>query len=307
MEKYIWRYFSCHAAWRSIQLPLHSQGYLGLTLSKLPVKLFLLECLDQVLLNYVKKFYHGLTLEKPLNFLIYLSFWILDRCCKLSASAETVVKLMKLSDYWVVGKMSDDRECYFILQAKNAALSYIHGKSILYPKIAQIYDIPIIRNYISSLCWTVVLLWRALIVYEPLWFLADKKLGSFNMTVNVPKSQQRMYPSKFCSRSRSTYLCPYLLIFYCLDYKCISSFFYIGFQCIYLKYVYRFFHCLNFWLPEWKNSNTYLQRISWVSTEPLVFFPLHGVKRFNHLSHHYHYQVTIFNLRELILQLCSKK
>ncbi|CAH0773208.1 unnamed protein product [Bemisia tabaci] len=51
------------------------------------------------------------------------------RCCKLSASAETVVKLMKLSDYWVVGKMSDDRECYFILQAKNAALSYIHEEA----------------------------------------------------------------------------------------------------------------------------------------------------------------------------------
>lgn len=46
--------------------------------------------------------------------------------CRVDEDEEIIVKAM--SDYWVVGKKSDQRELYVILNQKNANLIEVNGK-----------------------------------------------------------------------------------------------------------------------------------------------------------------------------------
>lgn len=46
--------------------------------------------------------------------------------CRVDEDEEIIVKAM--SDYWVVGKKSDRRELYVILNQKNANLIEVNGK-----------------------------------------------------------------------------------------------------------------------------------------------------------------------------------
>lgn len=49
-------------------------------------------------------------------------------CLRIDADEEIIVKAM--TDYWVVGKKSDQRELYVILNQKNANLIEVNGMSL---------------------------------------------------------------------------------------------------------------------------------------------------------------------------------
>jgi hypothetical protein len=46
----------------------------------------------------------------------------------MSTTGETILKTM--SDYWVVGKLSNLREFYVVIHQKNANLIEINGKNV---------------------------------------------------------------------------------------------------------------------------------------------------------------------------------
>ena len=88
----------------------HSQGPDSLTISSCSGFLFLIsESLSQS--SYVYKINSCV--------LTLLS-------CRVDEDEEIIVKAM--SDYWVVGKKSDQRELYVILNQKNANLIEVNGK-----------------------------------------------------------------------------------------------------------------------------------------------------------------------------------
>lgn len=63
-----------------------------------------------------------MTVAPPLTFVHHVFL-------RVDEDEEIIVKAM--TDYWVVGKKSDQRELYVILNQKNANLIEVNGKSVM--------------------------------------------------------------------------------------------------------------------------------------------------------------------------------
>jgi len=72
--------------------------------------------------NQAKKCYNFRHSSAPLQINITPLF------SRMSTTGETILKTM--SDYWVVGKLSNLREFYVVIHQKNANLIEINGKNI---------------------------------------------------------------------------------------------------------------------------------------------------------------------------------
>lgn len=69
------------------------------------------------------------SMHENLSELLFLIFFFSSVIClRVDADEEIIVKAM--TDYWVVGKKSDQRELYVILNQKNANLIEVNGMSL---------------------------------------------------------------------------------------------------------------------------------------------------------------------------------